>query len=124
MKRSWEKPKRSATLFLYWKTFETNRSGIQLDGQLQVSLFEVDQTWTSYTLKMIPGHPTNRLIVFRPHLSRDLLGCIRVYQAGTTAKLWDVYDSRDTFIGKVPKDCAFEAMVVDVKFIKQRESQS
>ncbi|EKV04609.1 hypothetical protein PDIG_88360 [Penicillium digitatum PHI26] len=96
----------------------------ELDGQLQVSLFEVDQTWTSYTLKMIPGHLTNRLIVFRPHLSRDLLGCIRVYQAGTTAKLWDVYDSRDTFIGKVPKDCAIEAMVVDVKFIKQRESQS
>ncbi|KAJ5142471.1 uncharacterized protein N7515_001258 [Penicillium bovifimosum] len=96
----------------------------ELDGELQVSLFEVDQTWTSYTLKMIPGHPTNRFIVFRPLLSRDLLGCIRVYEAGTTAQLWDVYDSRDTFIGKIPKDCAFEAMVVDVKFIKQRESQS
>lgn len=85
---------------------------------------EVDKNWTLYTLKMVPGHPTDRLIVFRPHPSRDLLGCIRVYRAGTTVKLWDVYDSRDTFIGIVPKDCPFEAMVVEVKFIKQKESQS
>lgn len=71
---------------------------------------------------MLPGHPIDRLIVFRPHLSRDLLGCIRVYRAGTTVKLWDVYDSRDMLIGIILKDCPFKAMVVEVKFTKRKES--
>ncbi|OKL55259.1 hypothetical protein UA08_09478 [Talaromyces atroroseus] len=96
----------------------------ELDAQFQESQIEVDSQWTSYTVKLIPGHPADRLIVFRPQQSRKLLGCIRVYEAGTTTKIWDVYDTDGTFIGKVPKDCAFEAMMVDTKSITLKETQN
>lgn len=75
-------------------------------------------------IKMIQSHPKDRLVVFRPQLSRDLLGCIRVYKPGTTTKLWDVFDTNGTFIGIVPKDCAFEAMLVDLKLLTLKNPES
>lgn len=97
---------------------------MQLDARFQESQVEVERQWTSYTVKLMPGYPADRLIVFRPQQSRKLLGCIRVYKAGTTTKIWDVYDTDGTFIGIVPKDCTFEAMVVDIKLITLKETQS
>lgn len=96
----------------------------ELDARFQESQVEVERQWTSYTVKLMPGYPADRLIVFRPQQSRKLLGCIRVYKAGTTTKIWDVYDTDGTFIGIVPKDCTFEAMVVDIKLITLKETQS
>ncbi|KAL2367880.1 hypothetical protein BDBG_07304 [Blastomyces gilchristii SLH14081] len=96
----------------------------ELDNELQESQVEIDSQWTPYMVKMIQGHPTDRLIVFRPQTSNKVLGCIRVYKAGTTTKIWDVYDTNGTFIGKVPKNCAFEAMLVEVKLITQKDNRS
>lgn len=73
---------------------------------------------------MVQSYPRDRLVVFRPQRSRELLGCIRVYKAGTTTKLWDVFDTNGIFIGKVPKDCAFEAMLVDVKLLTLKNPES
>lgn len=73
---------------------------------------------------MVQSFPADRLIVFRPQQSSKLLGCIRVYKAGTTTKLWDVFDTDGIFIGKVPKDCAFEAMLVQVKMLTLTNHES
>lgn len=97
---------------------------LQLEPELQESEVKIDDVWTPHTARLIKGHPAKRLIVFRPWDSQKLLGCIRVYKSGTTVKLWDVYDREGTFIGKIPKNCPFEAMLVEVKFITWTESPS
>lgn len=73
---------------------------------------------------MIKEHATDRLIIFRPLRDKRLLGCIRVYRAGSTAKLWDEFDTDGTFIGKIPKGCPFEAMSVEIKLITFKGGQS
>jgi hypothetical protein len=97
---------------------------IQLDTQLQECQLEIDSQWIPYNLKMIPPHSSDRLIVFRPQRSQRLLGCIRVYKAGTTIKEWDVYDTDGTFIGIIPEDCTCEAMLVEIKLITPKDVQS
>lgn len=47
-----------------------------------------------------------------------------MYKAGTSTKLWDVFDTDGIFIGKVPKDCHFEAMLVDVKMVTLKNYES
>ncbi|CEL06323.1 hypothetical protein ASPCAL07429 [Aspergillus calidoustus] len=93
----------------------------ELDARFHGSNVEIDHRWTTHNAKLIEGHPTDRLIVFRPQKSSKLLGCIRVYEAettvGKTTKLWDVFEVEGTYIGKIPKDCPFEAMLVEVKLI-------
>ncbi|PYH75348.1 hypothetical protein BO82DRAFT_360095 [Aspergillus uvarum CBS 121591] len=96
----------------------------ELDAQFQEPGVEIDSHWTPYTIKVVQGIPVDRLVVFRPHESNKLLGCIRVYRAGTTTKLWDVFETDGIFIGKVPKDCAFEAMLVQVKMLTLRNHES
>lgn len=71
---------------------------------------------------MIEGHPTDYLMVFRPQPTQKLLGCIRVYRDGD--KLWDKDNEGGTWIGKIPKDCPVEAMLVQAKTIKQKGDQN
>ncbi|KAL3468749.1 hypothetical protein BJX99DRAFT_105258 [Aspergillus californicus] len=93
----------------------------ELDAKFHDSNVEIDNHWTAHNAKLIEGHPTDRLIVFRPQKSSKFLGCIRVYEAGTTVgtttKLWDVFEVEGTYIGKIPRECPFEAMLVEVKLI-------
>jgi hypothetical protein len=94
--------------------------GIQLDAEFQDPNVQIDDQWTPYDAKLIDGRPTDRLIVFRPQKLRSHLGCIRVYEAGTNTKLWDVFQAKGSYIGKIPKNCSFEAMLVEVKLITAR----
>ncbi|KAK2742932.1 hypothetical protein FQN57_005062 [Myotisia sp. PD_48] len=89
----------------------------ELDSQVLASHVKIDRQWTSFMVKKIAGAPQDRLILFRPQQARNILKCIRVYQPGTNDLLWDLYNAEGIFIGKVPKDCAFDAMLVDLKFI-------
>lgn len=107
---------------LDYKIFNTNIRGFQIDSQLQESRFEIDNQWTSYTTSWIEGHPSDRLIVFRPQSTRAFLGCIRVYKDKN--KLWDVFNEEGAFIGRIPKECPFEAMLVEIKLIRQKEAHN
>lgn len=94
----------------------------QIDSHFQESQIEIDTQWKPYTTAWIESLPKDCLIAFRPLSTRTHLGCIRVYQGDN--KLWDNYNESGTFVGKIPRDCAFEAMLVEIKFIRLKEVQN
>jgi len=74
--------------------------------------------WTDYYTTIVPKHPEDRLIVFKPPKTSSLIGCIRVrVKDNTKITLWDIVSKDRQYIGLVPAGCQFEAMVVDVKII-------
>jgi hypothetical protein len=72
--------------------------------------------WTKYDGKIVPCHTKDRLVVFRPPKDTKKFGCIRVRDKDQK-KLWDVVQDAGLYVGLVPADCAFEAMLVDAKII-------
>lgn len=95
---------------------------MQIFSEIRETQVEIDKQWTSYTAIMIEGHSTDYFIAFRPLSTRNFLGCIRVYR--DSYKLWDKHNAGGTWIGKIPKGCPFEAMLVEVKRIKLKDDQN
>jgi hypothetical protein len=84
-------------------------------------LVDVDEDWKYYYTDIIPGHTSERLVVFRPHPPATKLGCVRVLKAENMKEMiWDRYNCEGIYIGRVPAGCPFEAMVVEIKLITTR----
>lgn len=78
---------------------------------------EVD-SWTYYYTDEVPNHSTDRVVVFKAPKSSTRIGCIRVLDKDDIKKVvWDVVGREGVYIGLVPAECPFEAMVVDVRLI-------
>lgn len=70
---------------------------------------------------MVPKSPKKRLVVFRPKLPSRILGCVRVRDAqDQKKKVWDVHNCGGIYMGLVPEECPFEAMVVEIRLITPR----
>lgn len=80
--------------------------------------------------RIYDSHPTDRIIIFRPHKGTPKFGCIRVLRSETANQgeatkekkgpVWDVVRAVGSYVGLVPAGCPFEAMLVQVRFIAKR----
>jgi len=80
---------------------------------------DLESEWTSYTVRLFDKTTVSRLILFRPLSSSKTLGCIRVISNQNSVK-WEVVQKGGIFLGLVPPECTFEAMLVEVKLITQK----
>jgi hypothetical protein len=81
--------------------------------------------------RVYESHPSDRIIIFQPHSGQQMFGCIRVLrseapnQAEATKErkgpVWDVVRAVGSYAGLVPAGCPFEAMLVQVRFIAERQ---
>jgi hypothetical protein len=84
-------------------------------------LVDVDEDWKYYHTDIVPGHTSERLVVFRAQPPFKRLGCIRVLKDQNLEEMiWDRYNCEGIYIGLVPAGCSFEAMVVEIKLITTR----
>ncbi|KAH7113099.1 hypothetical protein EDB81DRAFT_893819 [Dactylonectria macrodidyma] len=80
--------------------------------------------------RVYESHPTDRIIVFRPLKGKPQFGCIRVLRGETANQddirkdkkgpVWEEKRGGGTFVGLIPAECRFEAMVIEIKFIAER----
>jgi len=78
----------------------------------------IDENWTPYLAGMISGHHTQRLVVFKAGAGSKFIGCLRVLEAQDIKNMiWDKVRCEGIWMGLVPENCPFEAMLVDIKLI-------
>ncbi|THC89111.1 hypothetical protein EYZ11_011438 [Aspergillus tanneri] len=87
------------------------------------SKVDVEESWASYNVRLFESALTERLVLFRPPPSSKVFGCIRVRDGQRTVK-WEAVRKSGLYMGFIPNGCHFEAMLVDVRLITQKESSS
>jgi hypothetical protein len=64
---------------------------------------------------MVPSDTKDRIIVFRAREPSKQFGCIRVREKeNLTQTVWDLVGKEGIYIGVIPAECPFEAMLVEV----------
>ncbi|BCR96716.1 uncharacterized protein AKAW2_30035A [Aspergillus luchuensis] len=87
------------------------------------SKVDIEESWTTYTVKLFESSSIQRLIVFRPPSSSRFFNCIRVRNPQGAVE-WEVLRKSDTYMGLVPTDCQFEAMLVELKLFTRKKDLS
>jgi len=77
----------------------------------------IDEDWTYYHARLLDGHPKDRVVVFRARSPSTFFGCVRVYDKQSKTKLWDIDNQKGLYMGRIPAECRFELMIIEVKFI-------
>ncbi|KAL8674150.1 MAG: hypothetical protein Q9168_001444 [Polycauliona sp. 1 TL-2023] len=80
----------------------------------------IDEDWTYYNARLLEGHSKDRVVVFRARSPATTFGCVRVYDKQGGKKLWDIDNQNGLYMGRIPAECRFELMVIEVKFITQK----
>ena len=81
--------------------------------------------------RIYESHPSGRIIIFQPHKGQQMFGYKRVLQRETANQgeamkerkgpVWDVVRTVGSYAGLVPAGCPFEAMLVQVRFVAERQ---
>lgn len=81
--------------------------------------------------RVYESHSSDRIIIFQPYKGQQMSGCIRVLKSETSSQgdatkerkgpVWDVVRTVGSYAGLVPAGCPFEAMLVQVRFIAERQ---
>ncbi|KND88038.1 hypothetical protein TOPH_07336 [Tolypocladium ophioglossoides CBS 100239] len=82
------------------------------------------------TGRIYESYPTDRIVVFRPRKGKKMFGCIRVLERETAAQdevtkkkkspVWEEKRGGGPYVGLIPSECRFEAILVEIKFIMKR----
>jgi len=86
------------------------------------SKINLDEDWTYYHARIVPSHTTERLVVLRPKPKSKVFGCVRVLdEQNNEEMIWEVVQKEGAYIGHVPAQCSFEALLVEVKLITMKK---
>lgn len=89
-------------------------------NDFEESNLDFDDNWTSYTLRLFDGWPTERLIVFRPPTSSRFFDCIRIKDGSTGGVDWEALRKTGIWMGLIPVNHQIEAMLVELKLVARK----
>ncbi|PYH80611.1 hypothetical protein BO82DRAFT_355324 [Aspergillus uvarum CBS 121591] len=67
---------------------------------------------------MVEGYRNKRVVIFRPAPFDKWLGCIRARNGSNFKEIiWDAVNLENIYMGLLPANCPFEAMLVEIKLV-------